>query len=76
MPVCESCQSFDTLAWKAAPEHDGAALDGAQMLPMIVGEATEAVDVTARQDASETTSTPVLDADVVETSQDSSDKEQ
>ncbi|MEO9651264.1 MAG: heme biosynthesis HemY N-terminal domain-containing protein [Roseobacter sp.] len=39
-PICENCQSFDTLAWKTPPMSEMAMPGGVQMLPLIVG-ATE-----------------------------------
>lgn len=35
-PVCESCQSFDTLSWTAPPSSEIASSIGAHMLPLIV----------------------------------------
>lgn len=36
-PVCEHCDSFDTLAWTEAPQSESAFAGTAQMLPLIVG---------------------------------------
>ena len=36
-PVCEKCGSFDTLAWREAPQSDSALAGPTQMLPLIVG---------------------------------------
>ena len=36
-PICENCESFDTLAWKTPPATEMAMPGGAQMLPLIVG---------------------------------------
>ena len=36
-PVCEHCDSFDTLAWAEAPQSESAFGGTAQMLPLIVG---------------------------------------
>lgn len=36
-PVCEHCDSFDTLAWAEAPQSESAFSGTAQMLPLIVG---------------------------------------
>jgi len=38
VPICDGCKGFDTLAWKPAPETEGAVQSGAEMLPLIVGE--------------------------------------
>lgn len=36
-PICENCNSFDTLAWKTPPLSEVAMPGGVQMLPLIVG---------------------------------------
>jgi HemY protein len=36
-PICENCESFDTLAWKRPPMSEMTMPGGAQMLPLIVG---------------------------------------
>ncbi|MDA5556940.1 heme biosynthesis protein HemY [Shimia sp. MMG029] len=36
-PTCESCHSFDTLAWVAPPEVEGQSQSSAAMLPLIIG---------------------------------------
>ena len=36
-PICENCNSFDTLAWKTPPMSEVAMPGGVQMLPLIVG---------------------------------------
>jgi len=36
-PVCENCESFDTLSWKNPPQSEVAMLGGVEMLPLIVG---------------------------------------
>lgn len=36
-PVCENCESVDTLAWAEAPQSESAFAGTAQMLPLIVG---------------------------------------
>lgn len=41
LPVCNNCDGFDTLAWKQAPEAEGAVTSGAEMLPLVVGDAPE-----------------------------------
>lgn len=37
-PVCESCESLDTLSWRSPPKADFSGATGMQMLPMIIGE--------------------------------------
>ncbi len=47
-PVCENCESFDTLSWKTPPTPEVAAPTGVQMLPLIVGaleDTSDSVDV-------------------------------
>jgi HemY protein len=41
VPVCSSCNSLDTLSWKAPPRTEVASATGTQMLPLIVGAPTE-----------------------------------
>ena len=36
-PICENCESFDTLSWKTPPMSETASPAGVQMLPLIVG---------------------------------------
>lgn len=36
-PVCENCESFDTLTWRAPPESGDASPTQTEMLPLIVG---------------------------------------
>ncbi len=36
-PVCNNCQSFDTLSWRSPPESEVSANPGVEMLPLIVG---------------------------------------
>lgn len=38
-PMCENCDSFDTLSWKLPPQSEVAMPTGLQMLPLIVGSA-------------------------------------
>ncbi|MDO6727135.1 MAG: heme biosynthesis protein HemY [Cognatishimia sp.] len=54
-PVCENCQSFDTLSWTTPPASEAVNSSGVEMLPLIVG---------ALEDASE--ETDVDEVDVVE----------
>jgi len=37
-PVCDSCSSFDTLAWTTPTNSDVAMPSGTEMLPLIVGQ--------------------------------------
>lgn len=67
LPVCNNCDGFDTLAWKPAPEAEGAVPTGAEMLPLVVGDApTPEVE-----DVKETTDeAAVLDGEVVKEADD------
>lgn len=67
LPVCNNCDGFDTLAWKQAPEAEGAVPTGAEMLPLVVGDAP----VGAVEDADEVSDDPaVLDGEVVKEADD------
>ena len=59
-PVCENCQSFDTLSWKTPPMSEIVSPSGLQMLPLIVG----ALEDTST-DSDETVS-EIPDAELVE----------
>ena len=37
-PVCDNCDSFDTLAWQRPPEGSSSMVTSAEMLPLIVGQ--------------------------------------
>ncbi|MGJ8603793.1 MAG: heme biosynthesis protein HemY [Marivita sp.] len=52
-PVCNNCQSFDTLSWTTPPQSETVLPAGAEMLPLIVG-------------AIEDKTNPVDDADIIE----------
>lgn len=67
LPVCNNCDGFDTLAWTSAPEAEGAVPAGAEMLPLVVGDAP----VDAVEDAEELDDEPpVLDGEVVKETDD------
>jgi HemY protein len=38
VPVCDTCEGFDTLSWKSPPAPKVAAPTGVEVLPLIVGE--------------------------------------
>lgn len=63
-PVCENCESFDTLSWRAPPLSEMAMPGGVQMLPLIVG----AVEDKSKADGSS-------DADTIEDAELLSDEE-
>lgn len=67
LPVCNNCDSFDTLAWKSAPEAEGAATTGSEMLPLVVGEEPVDEAEAIKTDVSETeeANPPILDGEVV-----------
>lgn len=67
LPVCNNCDGFDTLAWTSAPEAEGAVPAGAEMLPLVVGDAP----MDAVEDAEELDDEPpVLDGEVVKETDD------
>ncbi|MFK7754641.1 MAG: heme biosynthesis protein HemY [Sedimentitalea sp.] len=43
-PVCENCESFDTLSWKKPSMSEISTATGAQMLPLIVGAEIKSKD--------------------------------
>ncbi|MEE9388151.1 MAG: heme biosynthesis HemY N-terminal domain-containing protein [Paracoccaceae bacterium] len=45
-PICNNCSSFDTLAWVVPADGEVAMPASTEMLPLIVGEDAEAVEVT------------------------------
>lgn len=52
VPMCENCDSFDTLSWKTPPESEVSMPGGLQMLPLIVGSVGEKVtDLAVIEDA-------------------------
>lgn len=67
LPVCNNCDGFDTLAWKPAPEAEGTVPAGAEMLPLVVGDAPD-VTVEGVEDADDEVN--VLDGEVVKESDD------
>ncbi|UWQ14324.1 heme biosynthesis protein HemY [Aliiroseovarius sp. M344] len=69
-PVCDGCKGFDTLAWKSAPETDNAMQGGAEMLPMIVGEANSAEEVVEISDPDIESADDVPDAEIIEADRD------
>ncbi len=67
-PVCEHCNSFDTLAWKEPDEAELALPGSADMLPLIVAAPTaEAAGTDPVNKASDDAEQPlIIDADVIE----------
>lgn len=65
-PVCDGCDGFDTVAWKPAPETQGAMQGGAEMLPLIVGTPE---DVAEEDDAED----GVVEAEIIEADADPKD---
>lgn len=64
-PVCEQCESFDTLAWIEAPQSKSALAGTAQMLPLIVGALEDRsnmpeVEATVVEDAPAPDAEPVI----------------
>lgn len=51
-PICENCESFDTLSWKAPPRSQVSLPSGLEMLPLILGPTREeSTDVVIIEDA-------------------------
>lgn len=50
-PICENCESFDTLAWKTPPLSEVAMPGGVQMLPLIVGAVQDPVSAAPEEAA-------------------------
>tara|TARA_R110000787_G_scaffold98288_3_gene202254 strand:+ start:6439 stop:7965 length:1527 start_codon:yes stop_codon:yes gene_type:complete len=66
-PVCENCHSFDTLAWKTPPLSEVAMPGGVQMLPLIVGSASDnqVVPVEPSTTTSKSTSDHIEEAELI-----------
>jgi len=72
-PVCENCNSFDTLTWRRPPAAELQMPAGAEMLPLIVGPAVADTQVVAVSEGGETEDAPhegeVIDAPQPSTSE-------
>ncbi len=69
VPVCENCQSFDTLAWKTPPLSEVAMPGGVQMLPLIVGALEDKPEPVAEETVftpDDASAEPDTDVDVIE----------
>ncbi|MRU15489.1 heme biosynthesis protein HemY [Roseovarius sp. A21] len=64
VPICENCESFDTLSWTAPPAQSVSTATGVEMLPLIVG----AIEDKSLEDneESEDDHSDVVDAEIVE----------
>jgi HemY protein len=72
-PTCDSCSGFDTLSWREPPHADSPMLNGADMLPMIVGTPTPAPESALNGDQSKSDTldeTMILDEEVGSKAQD------
>ncbi len=66
VPICENCESFDTLSWKTPPLSEMAMPGGVQMLPLIVGVLEDKkTDVPVATDLQKT-EPPIEDAELIE----------
>ncbi len=72
-PVCNNCQSFDTLSWTSPPQSETVLPAGAEMLPLIVGaiedkttppEGLDVLDPETAVPEDETQNTPKSDTPV------------
>ena len=65
-PICENCDSFDTLEWQRAPVSEDARAVAASMLPLLVarpnGKDTSAMDEAADEDT--TVDDTIIDIEV------------
>ena len=78
-PICENCESFDTLAWKTPPAAEMVMPGGAQMLPLIVGaiedksaepaDATDDIEDAELLPEDDTEVSPTADSDAPEVTQ-------
>lgn len=64
-PVCDNCESFDTLSWTTPPTVEMSSATGVQMLPLIVGALEEQKDDPAPEPDDIPDAEPVPDADDV-----------
>lgn len=73
VPVCDSCQGFNSLSWKTPPAPDTAQAPGAHMLPLIVGalsdQSSSGPADAEGENVDEILEAEVLDADGPETGQ-------
>ncbi|SEQ86037.1 heme biosynthesis protein HemY [Thalassovita taeanensis] len=65
VPVCENCQSFDTLSWQAPPEAQATTTTGVAMLPLIVG-AVEDKSAGSEPEEPVVDEPEVIDAEIVD----------
>ncbi|MEX3316136.1 heme biosynthesis protein HemY [Sulfitobacter sp. PS-8MA] len=70
-PICENCNSFDTLEWKSPPLSEVATPSGVQMLPLIVGTP----EATPTEGALTTRSDHIEEAELVTEPEEPSDPE-
>jgi len=54
VPLCENCESFDTLSWTSPPAASVTSATGVEMLPLIVGALEDRSDEEAEDPDSET----------------------
>ncbi|WP_298968761.1 heme biosynthesis HemY N-terminal domain-containing protein [uncultured Roseobacter sp.] len=71
-PICENCESFDTLAWKRPPASEVAMPGGVQMLPLIVGTIEDDTEVAADETPTEDS---IEDAELLPSEEDTEVKE-
>ncbi|WP_299501442.1 heme biosynthesis HemY N-terminal domain-containing protein [uncultured Roseobacter sp.] len=71
-PICENCESFDTLAWKRPPASEVAMPGGVQMLPLIVGTIEDDTEIAADETPTED---GIEDAELLPSEEDTEVKE-
>jgi HemY protein len=65
-PVCDSCSSFDTLAWSTPSKADVAMPSGTEMLPLIVGQLNKPDPVEETPVVDDVIDVEVIDAEIAE----------
>ena len=66
VPVCDSCASFDTLAWTTPTQGDVAMPSGTEMLPLIVGQLGKDDDLAEEKIDDDVIVVEIEDAEVTE----------
>ncbi len=65
-PVCDHCESFDTLGWSVPPEGEVAIPGGTDMLPLIVAAPAEQAKPKDEDEGEPEPAADIIDAEVVE----------
>ena len=65
-PICENCQSFDTLSWKTPRTSEIVSPSGLQMLPLIVGTLEDNVGQDLSDESNGSGNDQIQDAELIE----------